>query len=82
MSAIFNRCGGVHSEACPEKQNLHAVQCFIFAHVGTGRSSVEVDENFPLQWQCKNGEDYLLDISLNKFEGNAFSIDEFLFCTP
>ena len=82
MSPDFYPCGDIRSEAWTEKPKLHAVQCFIFAHVGTGRSSVEVDENFPLQWQCKNGEDYLLDISLNKFEGNAFSIDEFLFCTP
>ena len=44
MSAAFDPCGDIRSEAYPEKKKSHAVQCFIFAHVGTVSSSVEVAE--------------------------------------
>ena len=46
-STSFDPCSDVRSEAYPENPKLHEVRCFIFAHIGTGRSSVEVAENFP-----------------------------------
>ena len=42
----------------------------------SGGSSVEVAENFPLQWLQHNNEGYLLGIGQNRFEENKFFLDE------
>ena len=76
MSAAFVPCSDVRSEAWTEKSKLHVVQCFIFSHVVTVRLSMEVSENFPLQWIWHNDEVCLLGISQNWFEENYFFLDD------
>ena len=76
MSADFDPCGDVRSEACTEKLKSHRLQCFIFAHVVTGWSSVEVSEKFTPQWLWNNDEGYLLGMIKNRFEENQFSLDD------
>ena len=44
----------LRSEACPENPKSHAVQCFIFFHMVTGRPSMEVAEKCMSQWLWKN----------------------------
>ena len=46
MSASFEPCGDVRSEAWPEKPKSYAVQYFIFSYVGIGSSRVGMAEKF------------------------------------